>query len=88
MTDNHGYVLSPHPVAPVNKTDMVLFPDGLKALKKVATEVSWDLRGTDVNLDAGVDATYNRQCMFNAGMIPHIKENPRNRKSPKRGRRR
>jgi hypothetical protein len=35
MTDNNGYVLSPLPVAPVNKADMVLFPDGLKALKKV-----------------------------------------------------
>jgi hypothetical protein len=36
MTDNHGYVLSPLPVAPVNETDMVLLPEGLKALKKVA----------------------------------------------------
>jgi hypothetical protein len=88
MTDNHGYVLSPLPVAPVNKTDMVLFPDGLKALKKVAKEVSLDLRGAYVNLDAGFDSTYNRKCIFNAGMIPNIKENPRNRKHTKRGRKR
>jgi hypothetical protein len=86
MTDNHGYVLSPLPVAPVNKTDMVLLPDGLKALKKVATAVGLDLRGAYVNLDAGVDSTYNRQCMFNAGMIPNIQENPRHRKHTKRGR--
>ena len=26
MTDNHGYVLAPLPVAPVNETDMVLLP--------------------------------------------------------------
>jgi hypothetical protein len=32
MTDNNGYVRAPVPVAPVNETDMVLFPDGLKAL--------------------------------------------------------
>jgi hypothetical protein len=88
MTDNNGYVLSPLPVAPVNKADMVLFPDGLKALKKVAKEVSLDLRGAYVNLDAGFDSTYNRKCIFNAGMIPNIKENPRNRKSTKRGRKR
>jgi hypothetical protein len=88
MTDNHGYVLSPLPVAPVNKTDMVLFPDGLKALKKVAKEVSLDLRGAYVNLDAGFDSTYNRKCIFNAGMIPNIKETPRNRKQTKRGRKR
>jgi hypothetical protein len=86
MTDNHGYVLSPLPVAPVNKTDMVLFPDGLKALKKVAKEVGLDLRVTYVNLDAGFDSTYNRKCIFKAGMIPNIKENPRHRKHTKRGR--
>jgi len=28
--------LAPVPVAPVNETDMVLFPEGLKALKQVA----------------------------------------------------
>jgi hypothetical protein len=67
---------------------MVLFPDGLKALKKVAKEVSLDLRGAYVNLDAGFDSTYNRKCIFNAGMIPNIKENPRNRKQTKRGRKR
>ena len=30
----------------------------------------------------------NRKCIFNAGLIPNIKENRRNRKSPKRGRKR
>lgn len=45
MTDNHGYVLAPLPVAPVNATDMVLVPEGLQALTKVATEVGVDLRG-------------------------------------------
>jgi hypothetical protein len=67
---------------------MVLLPDGLKALKKVAKEASLDLKGAYVNLDAGFDSTYNRKCIFNAGMIPNIKENPRNRKRTKRGRKR
>jgi transposase len=81
-------VLSPLPVAPVNKTDMVLLLEGLKALKKVAKQVGLDLRDAYVNLDAGFDSTYNRQCIFNAGMIPNITENPRNRKRTKRGRKR
>jgi hypothetical protein len=34
------------------------------------------------------DSTHNRKCIFNAGMIPNIKENPRNRKGTKRGRKR
>jgi transposase len=47
-----------------------------------------DLRGAYVNLDGGFDSAHNRKCIFNAGLIPNIKENPRNRKPPKRGRKR
>jgi transposase len=67
---------------------MVLFPEGLKALKKVAKEVGLDLRGAYLNLDGGFDSARNRKCIFNAGLIPNIKENPRHRKHPKRGRKR
>jgi hypothetical protein len=88
MTDNNGYVLAPLPVAPVNEADMVLLPKGLHALKQVAKEVGLDLRGAYVNLDGGFDSRANRKCIVNAGMIPNIKENPRNRKRPKRGRKR
>ena len=34
LIDHQGYVLSPLTVAPVNETDMVLLPQGLKALKR------------------------------------------------------
>jgi hypothetical protein len=88
MTDNHGYMLSAFPVAPVNETDMVLLPEGLNALKKMAKMVGLDLGGAYLNLDSGFDSTYNRKMIFNAGMIPNIKENPRNRKRTKRGRKR
>jgi len=75
-------------VAPVNETDMVLLPQGLQALKQVAQEVGVDLRGAYRNLDGGFDSTRNRKCIVNAGMIPNMKENPRNRKTTKRGRKR
>jgi hypothetical protein len=88
MTDNKGYVLSPLPVAPVNETDMILLPEGLKALKRVAKTAGLDLGGAYLNLDSGFDSTHNRQCIFKAGMIPNITENPRNRKHMKRGRKR
>src|SRR5215471_7144186 len=88
IIDNHEYVLAPVPVAPVNETDMVLLPEGLRALKKVAKEVGLDLRGAYFNLDGGFDSTRNRKCIFNAGLIPNIPENPRNRKRTKRGRKR
>ena len=66
---------------------MVLLPEGLKALKRVAKEVGLDLRGAYLNLDGGFDSTHNRKCIFNAVLIPNIKENPRNRHT-KRGRKR
>ena len=61
---------------------------GLKALKQVAKEVGLDLKGAYVNLDGGFDSTHNRKLIFNAGLIPNIPENPRNRKTTKRGRKR
>ena len=50
---------------------MVLFPEGLNALKKVAKEVGLDLRGAYLNLDGGFDSARNRTCIFNAGLIPN-----------------
>jgi hypothetical protein len=88
MTDNNGSVLAPLPVAPSHETDMVLLPKGLNALQQVAKEVGLDLRGAYVNLDGGFDSRANRTCIFHAGMIPDITENPRNRKHTKRGRKR
>ncbi len=88
IADNHGYVLAPLTTAPVNRSDMVLLPDGLTQLKQVAHEVGLDLTGATLNLDAGFDSKRNRRCIFNAGMKPNIKENPRNRQQPKRGRKR
>ena len=67
---------------------MVLLPDGLKALKRMTKMTGLVLAGAYLNLDAGFDSTYNRKMIVNAGMIPNIKENPRNRKRAKRGRQR
>jgi hypothetical protein len=70
----------------VNETDMALFP--VKALKHAAKMTGLVLTGAYLNLDSGFDSKLNRKCIFNAGMIPNIKENPRNCKRTKRGRKR
>ena len=75
-------------MAPVNETDMVLLPQGRQALKQVAKKVALALRGAYLNLDGGFDSACNRKMIFNAGMILSIKENPRNRTAPQRGRKR
>jgi transposase len=67
---------------------MILLPQGLKALKQVAKQIGVDLRGASLNLDGSCDAARHRKCMFHAGLIRNITENPRKRKTTKRGRKR
>ena len=67
---------------------MILLPDSLKALKQVTKKTGLVLEGAYLNLDSGFDSKHNRKGMFNAGMIPNIKGNLRNRKRSKRGRKR
>jgi hypothetical protein len=81
-------VLAPLPVVPVNKADTVLLPDGLNALKRIARLADLEIEGAYLNLDGGFNSRRNRKAIFNAGLVPNIKENPRNRKTPKRGRKR
>jgi transposase len=88
IIDNNGYVLAPLPVAPVNQADTLWFPEGLKALKRVAKLTGVGRKGASLHLDGGFDSTSNRKAIFNAGMMPNIKEHPRHRKAPQRGRKR
>jgi hypothetical protein len=81
-------VFAPLPVAPVHEADMVLRPQGLQALKKVAKEIGVDLRGAYLHLDGGFDSARHRKMSFNAGMMPNITDNPRHRKTTTRGRKR
>jgi hypothetical protein len=60
----------------------------LKALKRTGKQARLSFRGAHINLDGGFDSASNRKAIFNAGLIPNVKENPRNRKRPKRGRKR
>ena len=72
----------------MNETDTVLLPKGLNTLRRVARLTDLNLDGSHLNLDGGFDSRRNRKAIFNAGLISNIKENPRNRKTPKRGRKR
>ncbi len=88
IVDNNGYVLAPLPVAPVNEADTVLLPEAMNTLKRLARLIDLKIDGSYLNLDGGFDSRHNRKAIFNAGLIPNINKNPRNRKTPKRGRKR
>jgi hypothetical protein len=72
ITDHHGSVIAPCPVAPVHETDIVLVPHGLQALKQVAKKAGLDLRGVYLNLDGGFDSTHNRKMIFNKGFLRYL----------------
>jgi len=52
---------------------------------RIAQQVGLDLKQTIVSLDSAYDSPANRKAIFNRGMVPNIPENPRGRKTPKRG---
>lgn len=88
IIDNNGYILSPLTIAPVNRHDTVFLPESLNSLARITRSVGIDIKGAILNLDAGFDSKKNRKCIFNRGIKPNIKENLRNRKKSKRGRKR
>jgi len=88
LSDQHGSVGAPVPVAPIPETAMGRWPQGRQALQQGAKEVGGDLRGASLNLDGGCDAAHKRQGRCQAGRLPNLTEHPRNRQPPQRGRKR
>lgn len=86
--DRNCNVISPFVSAPGNRNESPLLRDALPKLTAMARAIGADLQGTIVSLDGVYDCRRNRKAIFNRGMIPNIPENPRGRKTPKRGRRR
>lgn len=88
FTDRNCYVLSPMIIAPGNRHEGPLFVKAFESLKDLAKRIGLSLKNTVMSLDSAYDSFKNRKQIFNAGMTPNIKENPRNRKHNKCGRKR
>jgi transposase len=86
--DRQGYVIAPLAAASVNKLDMTVFPESIDCLKSIMKSIGLDLSNTIFNLDSGFDTLANRKLIQQLKIKPNIKENPRNRQNPKRGRKR
>ena len=52
----------------------------------MARAIGADRQGSIVSLDGVYDCRANRKVISNRGMTPNIRENPRGRKTAKRGR--
>lgn len=88
IVDRHVNIISPFTTAPGNKHESPLFSNAFHHLKKLANNLKSSIKGCIMSLDSAYDSFINRKMIFNAGMTPNIKENPRNRKNTKRGRKR
>lgn len=73
--ENHGFVIAPLVVRPVNNHDTTLFPDSLDQLTDFASLISMDLTGSYLTLDSGFYSEYNRCLIRSHEMIPVIKPN-------------
>lgn len=78
--DNHGFVIAPLVVRPVNETDIALFPESFDQLTDLADLIGLDLKGSYLNLDAGFDSDANKVMIRYQEMRPNIKVNPRGTK--------
>lgn len=81
-------VLSPMIIAPGNKNEGPLFIKAFDFLKDLLKRVGVSIQNAVMSLDSAYDSAKNRKAIFNSGMIPNIRENKRNRKRLKRGRKR
>ena len=74
--------------APGNRNESPLLQKLLPQVTRIAKQVGLDLKNTIFSCDGVYDSRANRKAIFNRGMVPNIPENPRGRKTPKRGRNR
>lgn len=80
IVDRNVNVISPYVRASGNQNESPLFEPALHALKKIASAVGLDFKGSVMSLDGAYDSKKNRKLIFNSGMTPNINENKRNRK--------
>jgi len=85
--DRHCNVIAPFVSAPGNRNESPLLRDALPKLIQMERAIGAQLQGIIISLDGVYDCRASRKAIFNRSMIPNIPENPRGRKTPRRGRR-
>ena len=88
ICDRNCNVVASFLTAAGNRNECPLFPEAFTKLKAIVKTLGINIFGSIMSLDGGYDSKDNRKKIFNAGMIPNINENKRNRKTTKRGRKR
>ena len=74
--ENHGFVVGPISVKPVNQQDTVILPETLTALVDFTDQIGIDLAGSAITLDAGFDSQDNKDIIKAHHMKPVIYSQP------------
>lgn len=80
--ENHGFVLGPISIKPVNQQDTIILPETLTTLVDFTRRIGIDLCGSSLTLDAGFDSKDNKDAIKAHKMKPVIYPNRRNTKTP------
>lgn len=88
VTDQEGIPLFIGEVQAGNHNDLFDILTQFKQLITWCVGSGINLKGVFVNMDKGFDSKELRHFCFRHGLLPNVKENKRNRKKPKRGRKR
>jgi len=82
LTDNHGFIIGPITIKPVNRQDTTLLPKAFSDVIAFSKRIGMDLSGAALTLDSGFDAKVNHKLIREHGLIPVIHPNRRNAKEP------
>jgi transposase len=80
--ENHGFVLGPLSIKPVNQHDTIILPETLTTLVAFTHRLGVALSGSAITLDAGFDSKDNKDAIKAHKMKPVIHPNRRNTKTP------
>jgi transposase len=82
IIDNHGFVLGPISIKPVNQHDTIILPETLTQLVAFTHRLGINLAGAALTLDSGFDSKDNRDTIKKQQMKPVIYPNRRNTQKP------
>ena len=88
LLDKHGSIIASTRIIAGNHNDAYNLAPQLRKVFQDVKRLGLSLKGAYFNADMAFDTHEARQVCFQYGLRPNIPENPRNRKTPKRGRKR
>ncbi len=82
ITDNHGFIISPITIKPVNQHDTTILPEAFTDFIAFAHRIGMCLNASALTLDSGFDTKAHHKIIKEQGLIPVIYPNRRNAKEP------